>query len=798
VSARPEIPPEDAVTVHVDGREFRVRKGAMIIEVTDGAGISVPRFCYHKKLSVAANCRMCMVEVENSPKPLPACATPVADGMKVYTRSDVAQGAQKAVMEFLLINHPLDCPICDQGGECELQDLALGYGRDVSRFTEKKRVVKDKYIGPLIATDMTRCIHCTRCIRMLQEVAGKMELGATGRGENMEIGTYIEQSLESELSGNIIDVCPVGALTSRPFRFRARAWELTQHAGIAPHDSMGSNIYMHTLRGRVMRVVPRENEEINEVWLSDRDRFSYEGLYSDDRLAAPMLKVEGRWEETDWDTALHAAIDGLRSLADKSGADQIGMLVSPTATLEEMYLAQAIARGLGTHNIDHRLRRSDPGDQDGAPLAPLLGMSLEQLEAVNAALVVGANPRKEQPIAGHRLRKAALAGARIMFVNPVDYEFLFPVHTRAVVPPSQMPQVLAAICACFPHAVTRAPEAVRSMIAGVRPDAGQQAMAIALKEADTATVLLGNTAAAHPQASLIRALAGVIAEASGAVLGFLPESANSVGGWLAGTVPHRGPAGDPLATPGMDTRAMCAQPRKGYVLLNVEPEYDCNDGAGMLRAVAGADFVVSLGPWAGASLKASADVLLPIGAFAETSGTFVNAEGRWQSFAGAVPAYADSRPGWKVLRVLGNLLQLDGFEYTSTEEIRDELRRRVDAASGFSPAAGNSVAEVTRGNGLERIGDVPIYAADPLVRRAASLQQTPDATGIAARMCAAQAEKSGLEDGTTIKVLQDDHVARVALAIDERVPEGCIWLPTATRATAELGPDFGTVTVEKI
>ncbi len=798
MSACPGIPPEDAVTVTVDGREFQVRKGAMIIEVTDAACISVPRFCYHKKLSVAANCRMCMVEVENVPKPLPACATPVTDGMKIHTTSELAQGAQKAVMEFLLINHPLDCPICDQGGECELQDLALGYGGDVSRFAEKKRVVKDKYIGSLIATDMTRCIHCTRCIRMLQEVAGKMELGATGRGENMEIGTYIEQSLESELSGNVIDVCPVGALTSRPFRFKARAWELNQHASIAPHDSIGSNIFVHTRRGEVMRVVPRENEEINEVWLSDRDRFSYEGLYSEDRLASPMIKVDGRWEASDWDTALQAVVDGLRSITSEAGADQLGMLVSPTATLEEMFLAQAVMRGLGTHNIDHRLRCSDFSDQDSAPLAPDLGMPLEQLEAVDAALVVGSNPRKEQPLAGHRLRKAALAGASVMFVNPVDYDSLYPVAARAIVPPSRMPAVLAGIAAGFPDAAGKAPEAVRALIASASPDADQQAMAKALKAADSAIVLLGNTAAAHPQASLIRALAGVIAAASGTVLGFLPESANSVGGWLAGAVPHRGAAGGLVATPGLDAHALSAQPRKGYVLLNVEPEFDCNDGAGALRAVASADFVVSLSPWAGESIKACADVMLPISPFTETSGTFVNAEGRWQSFTGVATRVGDSRPGWKVLRVLGNLLDLEGFDYTGSEEIRDELRRQVDAATGFVPAAGKTIASAAYGSGLERIGDVPMHAVDALVRRAASLQQTPDATGSAARMCAAQAVQSGVEDGTTIKVLQDDHVVRVGLEIDERVPEGCIWLPGAIRATTELGPDFGSVTVEKI
>jgi len=443
MSARPEIPAEDAVSVEINGQSYQARKGAMIIEVTDAFGISVPRFCYHKKLSVAANCRMCMVEVEKVPKPLPACATPVADGMKIFTQSDLAKGAQKAIMEFLLINHPLDCPICDQGGECELQDLALGYGAGVSRFAEKKRVVPDKFIGSLIATDMTRCIHCTRCIRMLREVAGKMELGATGRGENMEIGTYIEKSLESELSGNVIDVCPVGALTSKPFRFKARAWELQQHAAVAPHDCVGSNLLVHTRRGEVMRVVPRENEEINEVWLSDRDRFSYEGLYSEDRLESPMVKVDGEWQVVDWETGLQAAADAISAVVDGHGAEQMGVLVSPTATLEEMALLQAVARGNGINNIDHRLRQADFTDQQQAPVCPTLGQSLESLESMNAALVIGSNTRKDQPIAGHRLRKAALNGAQVMFVNPVDYEFLFDVHAKAIVPPSQMANALA-------------------------------------------------------------------------------------------------------------------------------------------------------------------------------------------------------------------------------------------------------------------------------------------------------------------------------------------------------------------
>ena len=799
MSARPELPPQEAVNIEIDGRAFKARKGAMVIEVADEAGIYIPRFCYHKKLSIAANCRMCMVQVEKVPKPVPACATPVAEGMKISTRSELARGAQKAVMEFLLINHPLDCPICDQGGECELQDLALGYGRDVSRFAEKKRVVHDKYIGPLIATDMTRCIHCTRCIRVLREVAGKMELGATGRGEAMEIGTYIEGSLESELSGNVIDVCPVGALTSRPFRFKARAWELNQTAAVAPHDSVGSNIFVHTRRGQVMRVVPRENEEINEVWLTDRDRFSYEGLYADDRLASPMLKVNGRWRETDWETAMQAAADGLRSVAGEHGAGQLGVLVSPVATLEEMYLAQALARGLGTNNIDHRLRQGDFTGQDNAPLAPTLGQSLQALESVAAALVIGANPRKEQPLIAHRLRKAALAGARVMFVNPVDYEFNLPVHARAIVPPSGMAAVLAGVAAGFPEAAAGAPEAVRRLIADARPDESQRAMAQALRGEGRRTILLGNTATAHPQYSLLTALAGVIAAASGAVLGHLPEAANSVGGWLSGVLPHRGVAGASVAAAGRNAREMLEDPRRAYLLVGVEPEHDCWDSGAAARALAGAGFVVALGPWAGEAMKACANVLLPVAPCTETSGTFVNAEGRWQSFAGAAAPYAGSRPGWKVLRVLGNRLGLDGFDYTSCEEVRDELRRRLDGAALADRRGDAAVAPMPSDRPeLERIGDVAIHGADALVRRAAALQKTPDAlAAAAARLCATQAARSGVSGAASVRLTQGGQSITVALAIDERVPPGCLWLPAGTPATAGLGPNYGPIGIER-
>jgi NADH-quinone oxidoreductase subunit G len=436
---------EERVHIEIDGRPLQARRGAMIIEVADEAGIHIPRFCYHKKLSVAANCRMCLVEVERTPKPLPACATPVAEGMKIKTRSPLARDAQKSTMEFLLINHPLDCPICDQGGECELQDVAMGFGGDVSRFQERKRVVRDKDIGPLIATDMTRCIHCTRCVRFGAEVAGIRELGATGRGEHMEIGTYIEHSVDSELSGNVIDLCPVGALTSKPFRFSARAWEMLQRDTIAAHDCIGSNLHVHVRRNRIMRVVPRENEAVNETWISDRDRFSYQGLYGDDRLAAPLIKGSGGWQQTDWPTALSAAAAGLRRVLAERGAQQLGALASPSATLEELYLLQRLVRGLGSHNIDHRLRQGDFRDQDVAPLFPWLGQSIAALETLDAALVVGSHTRKEQPLANHRLRKAALRGSALMFVNPVAFEFNYPVAEAVVATPAGMLQALAAI-----------------------------------------------------------------------------------------------------------------------------------------------------------------------------------------------------------------------------------------------------------------------------------------------------------------------------------------------------------------
>jgi NADH-quinone oxidoreductase subunit G len=718
---------EEQVNIEVNGIPLKARKGAMLIEITDAAGIAIPRFCYHKKLSVAANCRMCLVEVEKAPKPLPACATPVMEGMKVYTESPKALAAQKGTMEFLLINHPLDCPICDQGGECELQDMALGYGADVSRFAERKRVVRDKNIGPLIATDMTRCIHCTRCVRFGEEVAGLRELGATGRGESVEIGTYVAHSVGSELSGNVIDLCPVGALTAKPSRYRGRSWEYVQHPAIAPHDSVGSNIFIHTLRGQVMRVVPRENEAINETWISDRDRFSYEGIYSDDRLVRPWVKGG----EADWEVALETASKGLREVIAQHGAEAVGFLLSPTATVEELYLAQKLARGLGVANIDHRLRQADFSDQDAAPVFPWLGQELADLEKVGAALLIGSNVRMEQPLAGHRLRKAALAGGRILLINPRDFEFLFPVAAKVIADPAGMVAALVGVALAVAELKGQdLPTELAALAGGVSAGETERAIAEHLVNQAPATVLLGNLAVAHPAFAQLRALASFVAACSGARLGYLPEAANSAGGWLAGALPHRLPGGASAPTVGLDTRSMLEAPRKAYVLLGVEPELDCWDGAAALKALQAAEWVVSLNPFASAASKAYAHVILPVATFAETSGSYVNAEGLWQSFSGASKPFGEARPAWKVLRVLGNLAGVAGFDYVSSEEIRAEAENACAQVQPDNTLDSGKPLVPFKSEGLHRVAEVPIYAADSLVRRARSLQAQPaGATG---------------------------------------------------------------------
>ena len=800
------------VTITVDGRELQAPKGAMLIEVTDKANIKVPRFCYHEKLAVAANCRMCLVEVEKAPKPLPACATPVMDGMVVYTRSDRAREAQKSVMEFLLINHPLDCPICDQGGECELQDVAMGYGHDVSEYVEGKRVVFDKNIGPLITTELTRCIHCTRCVRFGREIAGIRELGMTGRGENALISTFLEQTVDSEMSGNAIDVCPVGALTAKPSRFAARAWELTQHASVAPHDCVGSNIYVHTLRGEIVRVVPRDNESINEVWISDRDRFSYEGLLSDDRLTKPMIREEGGWVEADWDEALQRAASQIRQSLDTSDDDdesdakdassRLAALVSPSSTLEEMYLLQKLVRSLGSGSVDHRLRQSDFSDQDTAPVIPWLGQDIENLENCDAALLIGSNTRKEQPMVNHRLRKAALnKGAQISFINTRSFEFNLPVANNIAVTQQQLVHELAGVAAAvFADSGESVPSYIAGVVSIVTPNDTHRSIARQLSQGGNTTVLLGSQAAMHPSFAALRALAEAVATQTGSLFGYLSEGANSAGAWLAGAVPHRGLCNDADAVKGLNLSEWIGQGAKAAILVNVEPERDVAQAQQLSKALINANSVIAITAYRSPALEDAASVMLPAAAFTETSGTYVNAEGVMQSFKGANGPAGTARPAWKILRVLGNLLKLDGFDYLSSEQVRDEVRQSCENIELDNSLSGVAQVSLPATNGaMMRAADVPIYATDALVRRAASLQQTRDAVGLSVTLNPADAARLDLdEEVSSVSVKQGDSRAILKLNIDEAVPAGSAWIPMAVTGSEQLGDPFGEVHIEKV
>jgi NADH-quinone oxidoreductase subunit G len=712
---------DDIVNIEVDGKPVEARKGQMIMEVTDRIGVYIPRFCYHEKLSIAANCRMCLVEVENVPKPMPACATPVVEGAKVFTRSPAAISAQKATMEFLLINHPLDCPICDQGGECELQDLALGYGRDVSRYNERKRVVKDKDLGPLVSTDMTRCIHCTRCVRFSQEIEGLQELGTIGRAEDMKISMYIEKSVDHELSANIIDICPVGALNNKPYRYSARAWEMEQRKSVSHHDCVGSNMYVHVLRGTIKRVVPRENEEINETWISDRDRFGFEGIYSNDRLLNPRIKKDGTWQDIDWEDAL----EHLAGKLQETDADNTGILSSPGATLEESHLLARLADHIGTANIDYRIRQRDFSEQDNDPVFPWLGSTIAEFENNDAILVVGSNLRKEAPIIAHRVRKAALAGSKVSFINNDPYEYHFAVdeniHKGGLV--AQLAGVAVAAAGR-----KKLPKPVETLVKGVKPSNSQKQIAASLRDAEQAHIVLGLIAGRHRASSALRALAAAISELTGARFGVLSEGPNSAGASLAGVLPHRSTGGDARTSTGLNAGEILDESLDAVLLFGIEPDRDicCTDDA--VEKLAGQKFVAALTPYGSDALQETADLLLPVGTFAESAGTYVNCEGRWQSFSGVANPLGEARPGWKVLRVLGNLLDADNFDYETSEEVRDELGALLGDIKPDNQYAGNKA--IGKANGADDPGaqiDIPIYRTDGIVRRAKALQLTPEA-----------------------------------------------------------------------
>ena len=716
----------------VDGTEVEVPHGATVMDATNKLGVYVPHFCYHRKLSIAANCRMCLVEVEKAPKPLPACATPVTDGMKVWTRSKLAKDAQNGVMEFLLINHPLDCPICDQGGECQLQDLAVGYGGSNSRYTEEKRVVLRKELGPLVAAEeMSRCIQCTRCVRFGQEIGGIMELGLAGRGENAEIVSFVGRAVDSELSGNMIDLCPVGALTSEPFRYQARTWELSRRRSISPHDALGSNLVVQVKQNTVMRVLPLENEDINECWLSDKDRFSYDGLNSPDRLRRPMVKQDGAWREVDWEQAFDFLVPRLQQ-------EEVGVLASAHSTLEELFLVSRLGAA------DFRLRQSDFSADGKRGGIPWLGMPIAELGKLDRVLVVGSFLRKDHPLIAHRLRQAAKRGAQIHVLHSVDDDWLMPIASRKIVAPSDIPGALASF--------------------------GE-----VLKGGNNAAVLLGNFAQQHPQAARIHAAA----QALGVRIGFLGEAANSVGGYLAG-LPAGGNVGDVLK-------------KKNLVLVNVEPELDCADPHAVRHAFEVSNFVVSL-----TAFKTGleyADALLPIAPFTETSGTFVSTEGRVQSFHAVVHPLGDARPGWKVLRVLGSLLGRPGFDFDTVEQVRAACIAGRDVAGLLSNTIEVQARDtVEKAQGIQRIADVPIYFADPLVRRSPPLQKTKDARPPRAWMNSRVLAKLGVAAGQPVLV---NSSVKLMAALDDKLPDDCVRIAAAHPATAGVGAMFGTLTLSK-
>jgi len=772
------------IEIQLDGKPVSVAPGSMVMHAADAAGVYVPHFCYHKKLSIAANCRMCLVDIEKAPKPMPACATPVAQGMVVHTKSEKALKAQQSVMEFLLINHPLDCPICDQGGECQLQDLAVGYGGSASRYTEEKRVVFHKDVGPLISMqEMSRCIHCTRCVRFGQEVAGVMELGMIHRGEHSEITTVKGGTVDSELSGNMIDICPVGALTSKPFRYSARTWELARRKSISPHDSTGANLVVQTKGSRVMRVVPLENEDVNECWLADRDRFSYEALNSPARLTTPMIRQGGQWQAVDWTTALGYVADGLKRVKAEFGTDGIGALATPHSTVEELHLLAKLVRGLGSANVDFRTRHADFTHTAASGSARWLGTSIASLSTLQSAFVVGSFLRKDHPLLAQRLRQAARKGARIHRLHALDDDWQMPLGDSLITGPSAWLQALASVAAAV---------AMEKGVAAplqATPDAAATAIARSLLGAERKALLLGNAAAQHPRAGELLALAQWIAERTGATIGYLGEAANSVGAQLVGALPGAG---------GLNAAQMLSQPMKALLLLNVEPELDAANPVAARAALQRSGLVVALTSFKDAAVE-NADVLLPIAPFTETAGSFVNAEGRLQSFTGVVAPLGDARPAWKVLRVLGNLLGLTGFNQDSAEQVRDEalgdtsgLAARLDNRGPALPSSAEGVRPV-----LERIADVPIYAADALVRRAESLQLTADARAPVASLPSVLFAELGLKAGDAVRVSQGEQVLIIAAVEDPGLAPGVVRVSAGHADTAALGAMFGAVGVAR-
>jgi NADH-quinone oxidoreductase subunit G len=780
-------------TIEIDGKTFDVENGKMIIEVADEAGIHIPRFCYHKKLSVAANCRMCLVGIENSRKTVPACATPITDGMKVFTKSAEALRSQKAVMDFLLINHPLDCPICDQGGECELQDVSMGYGRDETTYLDAKRAADDDNLGSLISTEMTRCIHCTRCVRFGDEIAGLRELGGMGRGESMQIGTYVQHSLVSEISGNIIDLCPVGALTSKPYRFTARAWEMSQHDGVAPHDCLGSNVHVHIRRNRLMRVVPKEKETINETWLSDRDRFSYVGLQSDDRAGQPLIKQEGQWKVVDWETALTFAAKGMARVIKEQGPEQFAAIASPSSSVEEFYLLQRLMRHMGVQNLDHRLQQTDFRDDALQPMMPTSTLTYADLDHQDVIVLLGCQLVREVPLAGVRVRKAHQNGAKIYAMGSVCDEMHVPVTETLLVSPQDFSMQLACLVRALLDDETPVPDSLQALLIGLVPDEKIEILATALQQ-PKAVFITGALFENHPDAALLRTLVSWISQLSGARHVRLTAGANSAGAWVAGMLPHRAEAGSSLETVGLNTQASLDAMLKGYLLMGVEPEFDFSNPYHARQSMLAAEFVVVLTGFEHEAIKEYADVILPMGLYAETSGTYINLDHTWQTVAGALPPPHQARPAWKILRVLGNLLQTPAFDYSSTDDVLKEVQSKIDRSQLREHDLFYPESLPLTQHELVRVGEWPLYRSDAIVRRAQPLQACAAADVSCIRIHPKTAEKLHL--GNTATVSQGHIEITLPLKRDVRIAPDVVWVANAMPETVDLGHAFAAITIK--
>lgn len=799
--------------LEIDGKKTMVEEGTSIIEAADKMDIYIPRFCYHKKLSIAANCRMCLVEVEKSGKPLPACATPVTQGMKVFTKSKKTIESQRYVMEFLLINHPLDCPICDQGGECELQDLAIGFGRSYSSYEETKRAVFSENIGPLIQTEMTRCIQCTRCVRFGEEIAGFPELGVMNRGEKEAISTYVKHFMKSELSGNIIDLCPVGALTDKPARYWGRGWELCEVPAIAPHDCVGGNIFLHSRwqefspQRKVIRTVPRENEVVNETWISDRDRFGHFGLYHPSRIYQPQIKKEGGWVKISWEEAFTIIRNRTKALVKKHTVNQLGALVSPNASLEEIYLFQKWFRGLGGSNIDHRIRWQDFRDQHKFSSFPNLGLPIADIEKLNAILLIGSNIRFEQPLISHRIKKAHSEEAKILAINPMDFPFIFDLEERLIVSPQELPNALAQIAK-----ILAGDNISLEILAKIHSHEKAKKIAEILKTAKKSAIFLGEHSLHHENAATIRALTQFIGHQSGASVGMFTEGSNSAGAWLAGAIPHRGPGGKQLNEVGFDAKMMLTKyPLKAYFILNLELELDCAYPAEAISALKKSKFVVCLTTFTNTKMETYADVMLPIAPFSESGGTFVNVEGRSQSFLAASVPEKNSQAGWKVLRVLGNYFELPGFDYKRIQDVRHEVNQIIPELEweieqkiyaerkrlSFSLDS-EFTLELTGGNTkLSRLAPWPMVRVDNLVRRSEPLQETLSNHMIAIGLNRKTASQLGLKAGEQVTAIQGESRITLPLMIEDRLANNTVFLASGLAQTAGFGQAETAITLEK-